>query len=286
MMARPQLRSLLFVPGDDERKLRGAADRGADAVVVDLEDAVAETQKDAALAAARVALAAAPAFVRVNGLHSGRLETDLSELASTGLLGIVLPKVESAGDVRAVVRLLARLERERGLSTSSIPVLPIIETARGIQCAGEIAACQCVQGLIFGSVDFARDAQVDPGPDGAELLYARSRLIVAARAARLSRILDGPYMSLDDLDGLTADVERSRRAGFTGRVVLHPAQVEPVNDGYRRRDVAYLRRLVAAFESEQLVGRAALRFEGTFVDYASYRAAKTQLDLAALGGRL
>lgn len=272
------LRSLLFVPGDDPRKIARATDRGADAVVFDLEDAVAFDRKDAALARVVGALDAGFQFVRINSVGSGRFEAELAALTSKRLRGVVVPKVEAPDDLALVGRRLGELEAEWGVPAGSVRLLPIIESALGLTRADEIAAAsQRVVALIFGTVDFVADLGIDTQDSDHELLYARSRIVVAARAAGLEHAVDGPYTDLDDLAGLSTANERSRRLGFSGRVVVHPTQIASVNTIYSGGDRKVLRRLVQTFEKAERDGRAAIRFDGMFVDYATYRGAKARL---------
>ena len=287
------LRCLLFAPGSERRKLDRVGEFGADGVVLDLEDAVAETQKDEARVLVRAALAgfdSTPVVtVRVNGADTNRLEEDVRGVVTADLDCVMVPKVEDAGVLAYVDSLLRELEADLGLPPQTVRVLATIETASGVANVERIAAAGAgrLVTLVFGLVDFSRDLQIDVTPEGHELLYARSRVVVAARAAGLRAPLDGPYLDLDDLKGLEREARRIRGLGFGGRVAIHPRQVEPVqraftelSDGERRR----CERIVAEFERAEAEGLASIRVDGRFVDYPVYADAKRRL--TPLGERL
>src|SRR3990172_3473718 len=196
------LRSLLFAPGNHPRKLEKVGTFGSDAIVLDLEDAVADAEKEAARGMVRAAL---PTYdestivaVRVNGAETGRLEDDVRAVVCADLDCIMVPKVERAETLPRLDSLLSELEREHGLEQGQIRLLALIETALGLVCCEQLAlnAPPRVPPLVFGLGDFSTDIGVDLTPDATELLYARSRVVVAARAARLRAPPAGPYLYL------------------------------------------------------------------------------------------
>jgi citrate lyase subunit beta / citryl-CoA lyase len=280
------MRAVLFVPGSDQRKLTKVGTYGADVVVIDLEDAVAETEKTPARAVTRAAIPsvseANAAAVRVNGIDSGRLHDDIAAVTRAGLCAIVVPKVENADTLPAADVALARAERENGLPRGAVALIAIIETPLGIARCEEIllqAPSRTVT-AIFGLADFSAALGVDVTAEGTELLYARGRMIVAARAAGMLAPIDGPYLHLDDTDGLLADSRRSRQLGFQGRVALHPRQVIPIQQAFSELTVeqaAAAQRIVEAFEGAETRGVASIRVDGNFVDYPVYRLARTKL---------
>jgi citrate lyase subunit beta/citryl-CoA lyase len=279
---RAPIRSLLFAPASDSRKLERLPQRGADAIVLDLEDAVANEAKAEARRQAALSLAAMShgglTAVRVNGFETGLLEADLDAIVAGGLDAVVLPKVESGGEVAELDRLLGERERERGLPVGGIGVLALVETARGVLAAGEIAAAGArLITLVLGSGDLAADVRLGSSDDRSELLFARSSLVFAAAAAKLAPALDGPHFDIRDGEGLLADSLRSRALGFGGRVVIHPGQLEVVHGAYGSGDPARLRRIVEAFEEAESRGVAAIEVDGAFVDYPVYRRARREL---------
>lgn len=234
LVSRRALRSLLFTPGDQPRKLAKVSTFGADGFVLDLEDAVAEAAKDGARKTVAAALPTYPpgpmVLVRVNGLQTGRCEDDIHAVVGERLDGIMVPKVEDAAALHRVDALLAALERVRGLPPGSVRVLPTIETAAGLSLCEEIAATAPARviTLQLGPADLAVDLTVC----AQELLHARSRLLTAAQAGGLEPAVDGAYFELQDIDGLVADSVRSRALGFQGRCVIYPPHVEPVQQVY------------------------------------------------------
>ena len=290
MAKRPDwlLRSLLFAPGNHPRRVAKVGSFGADAIVLDLEDAVAAGEKTAARALVRAALPGYPntlVMVRVNGPASGSLAGDLDAVVCPALHAVVVPKVEAPTELREVDEHLALLEELEGLTPGTIRLIPQIETARGIVRVDEIAlqAPARVQTLIFGQADFTADLGIDLTPDGDELLYARSRVFVAARAAGLAPPIDGPYLlGLHDEPGLVRDCERARRLGFQGKIVIHPSQVEPVNRVFgavSSEELAVAREIVTAFEAAEAAGSAAIQVAGRFVDDPIYRQALRKLQV-------
>lgn len=282
------LRSLLFTPGNEPRKLAKVGTFGSDAIVLDLEDAVAEAEKEAARATVREALptydAGTVVIVRVNGAQTGRLEGDVEAVVCEELDCIMVPKVESPDLLPEVDRLIARLERERGLAEGRIRLLALIETAKGLVRCEEIAlaAPERLHTLIFGLGDFTVDLGVDITPDATELLYARSRVAVAARAAGLPQPLDGPYLDLPNIEGLVTDTLRTRQLGYQGRIVIYPPQVDHVQRAYSDlspEEVERARRVVEAFERAEAEGSASIQVDGRFVDYPIYRRAQHKLRL-------
>lgn len=280
------LRAVLFVPGNDPRKQAKVGAAGADLVVIDLEDAVAESEKTAARAVTREAIPAAAksgiVAVRINGIESGRLEDDIAAVVTPGLHALVVPKVEQLDTLPAAGKALATAEREQGLPSGTVALIALVETPLGIARCEEILlqAPSRTVAAIFGLADFSAALGVDVTAEGSELFYARGRLIVAARAAGLPGPVDGPYLDIDDTDGLLADSRRSRTLGFQGRVALHPRQVAPITQAFSELNDAQLaaaRRIVEAFEDAESGGVASIRVDGRFVDYPIYQLARTKL---------
>jgi len=284
------LRTLLFAPGNQPRKLARVASFGADAVVLDLEDAVAVGEKVKARELVREALRgfqdqSPVVMARVNGLATGLTGDDLDAVVVPGLRAVLVPKVEAPDDLREVDSRLATLEARVGIPPGTIRLLPLVETARGIARVEDIAraAPSRVHALIFGQADLTADLGIDLTNDGAEILYARSRVVVAARAADLAPPIDGPYLDLRDEEGLIRDARRARQLGFQGKVVVYPPQVAPVNHAFSfvpPDELALARKIVEAFEAAEAAGSAAIQVDGIFVDYPIYHRALRKLRLA------
>ncbi|HEX2649174.1 MAG TPA: CoA ester lyase [Burkholderiales bacterium] len=288
-------RSYLFAPGNHARRVEKAFTLGADAVILDLEDAVAVSEKEAARRPVAAALAArkggSRGYVRVNAMGTPFCFRDLTEVVGKGVDGIVLPKVESAADLHAIDWLIANLERERGLAVGAIDLIPTIETAAGLQRVERILQARGlkpysgtwrVRRVAFGAADYALDLGITPGDSGEELLYARQRLVLASRDANVEPPLDSPWFKLKDLEGLRASIAASRRMGFQGRMCIHPEQVAPVNEGYApaAAEVAQAERIVAAFKEAEAKGLAAIQVDGRMIDYPIVREAERVLKAA------
>jgi citrate lyase subunit beta / citryl-CoA lyase len=247
-------RSFLFVPGNRSERFAKACAAGADAVILDLEDAVAPGDKDKARAAvAEFLRGARPVWIRVNGADTSWHEADLALLGLPGLAGVAVPKAEDPAALRALTRRLP----------TGLPLMPLVESALGLWNAADLARVEGVTRLAFGSVDFQLDAGITG--EGEELLYARSRLVVASRVAGKLPPVDGVTVDIADVRGLAADVARARRLGFGGKLCIHPAQVAAVNDGFLPPavEIEWARKVVAAAAA---AGDNAVRLDGKLVD--------------------
>ena len=287
----PLMRSLLFVPGNRERMIDKALASAADVVLLDLEDSVTPGEKDAArrtVAATLERLAADTAgsrplvYVRVN---SGELlRTDLDATVRSALDGLVLPKADAPEAVEEADRLLARLEEIRGLAPGALRLLPIVERARGLLAAPQVAAASPrVVALLFGGEDFSADLGL-PAPrerEAAELLYPRWAVAVAAAAAGVPAI-DTIWADVRDEAGLLAQAHIARRLGYTGKAVIHPGQIEPVNEVFSptRAEIDDARRVVAAAEAGERAGSGAVALDGRMLDRPIVERARRTLDLA------
>jgi citrate lyase subunit beta / citryl-CoA lyase len=277
-MARP-LRSMLFTPGNQPRMVAKVATFGADAVILDLEDAVPLAEKETTRPVVRAALptlaGGPPRYVRVNALETGLTGGDLEAIVCADLDGVKLPKVETADDLLEVDRLLSDLEAERGLEVGQIDLIPSIETARGVLNARSIAeAGSRARLLSFGAGDFCRDVGVRfTGnlwePDGLELLFARSQIVLASRAAGLEPPLDTVWLDVRDQAGLEQDARAAYRLGFQGKMAIHPGQVPIINEVFSptAEEIDYARRVVEAFEQAEAAGSASIAVDGRLVDY-------------------
>jgi citrate lyase subunit beta/citryl-CoA lyase len=261
------------VPGNRENMIEKARDLPADAIVLDLEDSVPVAEKANARAMARDAiagqvLAGQRVFVRINSLASGLLEQDLEAVVIPGLAGINLPKPGSADDMRKVDAIIDRLETERDIEKGHVRLTPWVETARGLINAFEIAsASPRIVGIIFGAEDFTLDTGMQRTEAGDELLYPRTMVVIAARAAEVIAI-DTPYNDFRDEDGLIRETTLARQLGFQGKYVIHPSQIEPVNQAFRPspEEVAEARRVVEAFDEAEAQGFASTSVDGKMID--------------------
>jgi citrate lyase subunit beta/citryl-CoA lyase len=280
-------RSLLFVPATSERKIDRAFASNADGVIIDLEDAVAVSQKAAArtmLASILAAPRTCPAYVRVNAASTPYCFHDLMTVPLAAVTAIVVPKVESAADVQTLDWVLCQLERERDLPLRSIGLLAIIETAKGLTAIDAIAgASPRLRRLALGAVDLASDLMTDLD-DEAVAAQARFAIARASRSASLERPIDTPLVTLNDEARLRATAMRARAFGFSGKLCIHPAQIAIVNEVFSPTagELERAARIVAAFEAAEADGRAALSVDGEMVDYPVVERARRTL--AQAGG--
>jgi citrate lyase subunit beta/citryl-CoA lyase len=266
-------RSFLFAPGNHPRRVEKAFTLRADAVILDLEDACAASEKVATRAVVVEALQRPRpclGYVRINALTTEFSYGDISALVQPGVDGLIVPKVESASDLRTVEWLVSQFERERGLPTGGIDVIPILETGAGLAAAQEIARSGTrVRRLSFGAGDFTLDMGLRWTRDELELLPYRSAIVLASRAAGLEPPLDTVWVDLKDPEGFRASAERVRGLGFQGKLCIYPDQVPVVNDAFTpgESEVARARRIVAAFEEAEAAGSSSFQLDGQFVDY-------------------
>jgi citrate lyase subunit beta / citryl-CoA lyase len=287
--ASPPLRSFLFAPGNHARRVANAVSLDADAVILDLEDAVATAEKPTARGAVVVALTLprqSLLYVRVNAADTEFCYGDLVAVVRPGLDGIILPKVESATALATINWLLAQLEREQGLVPGAIDLIPIIETAGGLTNLDMIlAAGTRVRHVAFGAGDFTLDVNMAWSRTEAELAFARARIATASRAAGIQAPLDTVWVDLADEEGLEISARAALGFGFQGKMCIHPKQLAPVNRVFTpgETEVAYAERVVAAFAEAEAAGNAAIQLDGKFIDYPIlYRAQRVLEKIAAI----
>lgn len=285
-------RSFLFTPGNVPRRVEKAFTLQADVVIVDLEDSVAISDKEATRKPVAEALARprkCRGYVRVNAPSSPFCYGDLVATIHKGVDGLLLPKVESAADLHAIDWLLAALERERGLAEGSIDLVPQIETAAGVQRIDRILQARSlrpykapwrVRRVAFGAADYAHELGLTVGIEESELADACARIVLSSRAAGLEGPLDSPWFHFKETAAFERALERSRRGGFQGRLCVHPDQIEPVNRAYLPSDeeVARAERIVAAFKEAEARGAAAIQVDGQMIDYPVVHRAQALLD--------
>ena len=286
------VRSFLFAPGNHARRVEKALSLDADAVILDLEDAVAAAEKRATRNAVVAALARPRRrllYVRVNAADTEFCYGDLLAVVRPGLDGVILPKVESAAGLAAIDWLLAQLEREQGLALRSIDLVPIVETARGLGRIDRIlAAGTRVKRVAFGAGDFTLDVNMTWTRRETELGYPRIRIVTASRAAAIEPPLDTVWVDLADQQGLEASARTALELGFQGKMCIHPNQIPVVNRVFTpsEAEIAHAERVVDAFARAEREGSAALQVDGKFIDYPIvYRARRVLEKVAALAAR-
>lgn len=260
--------------------IQKASTLGADAIILDLEDAVPISEKEAARrlvgqSIVQVGAAGRQVFVRVNALSTGLTEEDLRSVVQPQLVGIVLPKAQSSADVATVAKWISELEGEQGMGRGSVALVPLLETARGVLDAREVAkAVPRIVAVAFGALDFARDMGIRLSAEGTEVLYARSRIALAASAAQVLAI-DTPWIDIADREGLLREARHARQLGFRGKLVIHPSQIAHVNEVFSpsEDEVAYAREVVEAFHAAEAEGLGAISLDGKMIDAANARQA-------------
>jgi citrate lyase subunit beta/citryl-CoA lyase len=281
-------RSQLVTPATSSRMIEKAAALPCDSLVLDLEDAVAPSMKQAARdnvrrAYAELGFADKEVGVRINGLATPYFLDDVLALQGLPVETLVIPKVHRPEDVIAVEVLLRQLEFRAGPQGVTLQLL--IESAQGLEASAEIArASSRVVSLIFGAGDFTADSGIAFTHAG--LLYARTRVVVAAAAAGV-QALDHVHAAIADLDGLAAAAREARELGFHGKWAIHPSQVPVINEAFApsEDEIAQARRMIAAYEAAKSEGRGAITIDGALVDEAMLKVMQRRAAIALRLGR-
>jgi len=291
------LRSWMFVPGDRQRMIDKAMALPVDAIMMDIEDGVAPSEKEnarrqigASLAAIAERLKSEPKartparFVRVNAVGSDRFIEDTKAVVRPGLEGLVVPKVDSVAQVRTVEDELGRAEVAHHMPGGTVKLLIAIESPIGLFNAFAIASASVrIVGLLFGAEDFTREMNLPMRREGeaVDMLYARSHLATAAAAAHVQAV-DGVWVDLNDPEGMKRFALQARRLGMSGISIIHPNQVEDANAAFTptREDIDYAQAVVNAFEDARMRGLGAIAFRGQLLDYPIVDRARQTLALA------
>ena len=285
-------RALLYMPGDDRRKIEKATTLGVDSICMDMEDGVAANRK----AEARAVIADAmkeldfgdsERCIRINSIGSGLEKHDLAAALAAEPNSIVIPKIESAEQVKWVSERIEIYELNSHLNVGSIRLLIGVETAKGILNLKEIAeADKRLEAIIFGAEDYAASIGATRTKEGTEVLYARSAVVTACAANDLQAI-DMVYIDFRDIDGLRIEAEQGAGLGFSGKQIIHPNQVLPVQEAFTPSDEAieYARRVVESFEASQKEGKGAYALDGKMIDMPLLKNAQKVLDRAQAAGK-
>jgi citrate lyase subunit beta / citryl-CoA lyase len=281
----PVMRSVFYVPGNNESFIQKAPSLAADIITLDLEDSVPPAEKPKARELSRQSLALAGSggstvYVRVNNWETLMTNDDLEAVVHPGLAGICLAKCGHPDDVKRLDWKLDELERRRGMPVGSVAIQILCETAKGvINAYPSVIASKRVNSLIFGAVDYTKDMRVKLTSEGVEQFYARSHVAVAARAAGCIAI-DCPFVAFQDVEAFEKSTREGRQMGYEGRMLIHPNQIEPSNRIYSPspEDVEWAKGVVEVFEKEGIAkGMAAVSYKGKMVDTPVYDNARTIL---------
>jgi len=286
-------RALLYMPGDDRRKIEKATTLGVDCICMDMEDGTAVSKK----AEARVVISQAlkeldfgksERCIRINSIGSGFEKDDLATAMAARPDTIVVPKIETAEQITWVSDQIESYELSNRLNIGSIRLLIGLETAKGILNLMEIAeADKRLEAIIFGAEDYAASVGATRTKEATEVLYARSA-VVATCAANDLQAIDMVYIDFKDSEGLRVEAEQGARLGFSGKQVIHPNQVPVTQEAFTPSDeaIVYAKRVVESFESSQKEGRGAYALDGKMIDMPLLKNAQKVLDRAKAAGKI
>lgn len=277
-------RTYLFAPGNHARRAEKAFTLDCDAVILDLEDAVAVAEKPATRALVVETLKQNPGkrgYVRVNAWDTEFCFNDILAVTGPWLTGLILPKVEEAAQVIAVDWILANIERDKGMDVGAIDLVPIIETGKGVANVRAIAAAGTrVRRLSFGAGDYTKDMSMRWTLAETEIDHARAEIALASRAEGLEPPIDSVWIHIKDTDGLVRSAEKVRDMGYQGKLCIHPDQIGPTNGVFTptEEQITFAEKVVAAFEEAEARGLASIQMDGYFIDYPIVDQARRTLD--------
>ena len=266
-------RTFLFAPGNHPRKVDKVFDTGTDVVILDLEDAVAISEKVATRSVVVEALQRprkCRGYVRVNALDTEFTYGDVEAVVAAGVDGIVLPKVERQADLQMVDWMMTSLERQRGLPEGSIDLMPIIETGKGVANVREICgAGGRLKRVAFGAGDYTRDMAIEWTMHEGELAHARAEIVLASRINDLQPPIDTVFIHINEHEHFKNSAILARQFGYQGKMCIHPNQIAATNDAFTptAEEVAWSRKVIQAFQEAEAAGSASIQVEGYFVDY-------------------
>ena len=278
-------RSLVFVPGNNPRFLEKAKSLSADVVCFDLEDSVPDKEKKKARVMIKNALKkrdqySASIFARTNSPDSDKIEADLKEIVQKGIDGIVIPKVNSAKELKKIEKTVSSLEKKRKIK--GIRLMPSIESALGVVNCYEIAsASKRIDALVFGIFDLLNDMGIEytkGNPRGAK--YSRYKVPVAAAAAGVAAI-DGIWQDLKDKNGFTKDCQVGKSLGYAGKSVIHPDQIKTIHKIFHpsKPEIAWAKKVCSVYEKSTKKGRGATVVDGKMIDEVHYKWSKAVLEI-------
>ena len=286
-------RSMLFLPGNNPNMLINGNCLGSDAVIFDLEDAVSPAEKDAARILVRNTMRymdfrGCEIIVRINSIDTAYWQADVDAILPYKPQLILLPKTGSAADVLAADAYMSQVEEKLGLEKNTVGLMPLIETAMGVENAYAIASASSrVKALFLGAEDLTADLQCKRTKEGREIEYARTRLVVAARAAGVD-VYDTPFTDVNDDEGIWTDAQLAKSLGFTGKASISPRHVEVINQVFSptQKEVDYAYEVMDAIALAKEQGKGAIALHGKMIDAPIVARAQRTIDMAnALGMR-
>ena len=286
-------RSMLFLPGNNPNMLINGNCLGADAVIFDLEDAVSPAEKDAARILVRNTMhymdfRGCEIIVRINSIDTPYWQADIDQILPCKPALILLPKTATAQDVLTADAYITQVEEKLGFAPNTVGLMPLIETALGVENAFAIAsATKRVQALFLGAEDLTADLQCKRTKESREIEYARTRLVVAARAAGV-QVYDTPFTDVNDDEGIVKDAAVAKALGFTGKASISPRHVEVINTTFSptQKEIDYAYEVMDAIALAKQQGKGAIALHGKMIDAPIVTRAQRTIDMAeALGMR-
>jgi len=280
-------RSMLFLPGNTPNIIQNGGILGADAVILDLEDAVAPAEKDSARILVRSVIRSmgfdsCEVIVRINAIDTPYWQKDLDTIIPVHPSLIMPPKTASAQDVLTVDAYITQLEEKLGMENGSVGLIPLIETALGIENAFQIAsACPRVKAIFLGGEDLTADLHCKRTKQGEEIAYARSRMVCAARAAGVE-VYDTPFTDVHDDEGIYADAKKAKSLGFTGKSAISPRHVKAINEVFSPslQDIEYAYEVMEAIRIGKEQGKGAVSLRGKMIDAPIVARARQTIEAA------
>lgn len=284
-------RTMMFLNAQKPALIKDPYIYRPDSIMLDLEDAVAENQKDAARFSLYHALRdidyrGTERIVRINGLDTPYWQEDIRCAVAGGCDAIRIPKTERAADVRLVEEIVEFAEREFGRPEGSVLIMAAIESARGVMKALDICeASERLFGIALSGGDYTKDLQTHITGTGIELMGARQNLVIAARAAGV-QCFDTVYTDLEDMEGFRRDVETIHLMGFDGKSIINPRQISIVHDVYApsEEDIIFAEKVVKEIDDKREKGIGVFTVDGKMIDIAFYDGAKRTIALAKASG--
>lgn len=284
-------RSMLFIPGNTPNLLINGNCLGAGSVIFDLEDAVSPAEKDSARILVRNTMRyldfrGIEIVVRINSTDTPYWKLDLDEIMPEKPADILLPKTNSRDDVIAVDLYMAEVEDKLGLKRNTVKLMPLIETALGLENAFDIASCcERISGLFLGAEDLTADLHCKRTKEGKEIDYARSRMVACARAAGVE-VIDTPFTDVNDDEGIYTDASYAKALGFSGKSAISPRHVGAINEVFSpsEKEIEYAYEVMEAIKTAKEQGRGAIALHGKMVDAPIVSRAEQTIAMAeALG---
>lgn len=283
-------RTMLFMPGNNPGMLQNAGILGADSIILDLEDAVSITEKDAARILVRNAIKEidfynAEVVVRINPLGAGFGLKDVEEIARVKPDAVMVTKATEE-DVSRVSELLTKIEQKEGFEVGSIKIFPLIETAYGLEHIHSIIeSSDRVVGILLGAEDLTADLGIKRTREGEEIFYARSKVAAACKAHQVDAI-DTPFADMTDCDGFEKDIKRAKSLGVTGKAAINPRQIDTIHDIFApsQKEIKYAQRVLHAMEEAQKEGKGVFSLDGKMVDAPIIARAEDVMKKAKLAG--